>query len=98
MILVKVFIYLFKKIFHHICIHKITKTRVEPYNFPFSIFTTIYLIITIRIFFIHIQFFIIINIIRHFRLKISKLFFEPHNPEGFNIHFTTSIEKFLIWW
>ena len=36
---------------------------VEPYNFPFSIFTMIYLIITIRIFFIHIQFIIIIIII-----------------------------------
>ena len=58
-----------------------------------------YLIITIRIFFIHIQsiIVIIIIIIRHFLLKISKLFFEYAIREGFTIHFTTFMENFLIW-
>ena len=95
--LVKVFIYQFKKIFSYIYINKFTKKGVEPYNFPFSIFTTIYLI-TIRIFFFHIQFMIIIIIIIHIMLKISKLFFEPALLKGFNVHFTTFIENFLVWW
>ena len=67
------FIYQLKKYFPILI--SLQKEGVEQYDFPFSIFTTIYLIITI--FLIHIQFIIIINIIRHFRLKISKLFFEP---------------------
>ena len=32
------FIYQLKKIFSYVYINKFTKSEVEPYNFPFSIF------------------------------------------------------------
>ena len=96
--LVKVFINHLKKLFFYIHIYKFTKSGVEPYNFPFSIFMTICLIITISTFFIHIQIIIIINIIRYFRLQISKLLCKPAIFKGFNIHFTTFMKNILLWW
>ena len=61
---------------------------------------TIYFNITIiSSFFILIQIIIIIIItLNHFGLEISKLFFKTTILEGLNIHFTTFMEMFLIWW
>ena len=85
----------------------LTSLQKEDLNhiiFPFSIFMPIHFNITIiSSFFIFIEIVIIIIIIiiirfNLFGLLISKLFFKTTILEGFNIHFTTVMEIFLIWW
>ena len=93
-ILVKVFIYQFQKIFSYVYINKFTKRGVDHITLLYSIFSTNFLIITLRIFFIHMQ----IILISHFWLLISKLFSKSATLKGFNIHFISIMEDFHAGW